>query len=410
MTNTIVSDNLEKMLQDMMKFSADTTGVTRLPFTKEAEQAALYLQFRMREIGLESYIDVSGAVHGIHRGKTKKRIIIGSHYDSVKCGGPFDGIAGIVCGIETARLLADQELDYTLEIIALNDEEGIRFDGSYFSSKAFLGGWTVSDLKTIRDKNGISIYDAMNSMSLDPEHIADTAWNLDEIRCFLEVHIEQGPILDQKKCDLGIVDRIVGLRRYEITLCGQANHAGTTPMLMRHDPLAAAAKIISAVEEAALQHSDAVATVGFCKIVPNTINTIASQATLTIDIRSRNMIDITEISSKIASEVKQEALLRGVTYNLKETFCSEPAEMNPQLQKYLQSAISKSNYTYMTMSSGAGHDAQPISHKVPTAMLFIPSKDGKSHCPEEYTAVESLVKAVHVLQKTILIINKEVRC
>jgi allantoate deiminase len=406
--DTTISQNIDIMLHELQKFSSSTNGVTRLPFTQEAMKAADYLRQHMQDLGMDAYIDVTGAVHGIRHGKNPKRIIIGSHYDTVKNGGAYDGIAGVICAIETARLLADMPLEYTLEIIALNDEEGIRFDSSYFSSLAFLGGWTVDELKSICDKEGISIYDAMVAAKLIPEQIMDAAWDLDTVRCFMEVHIEQGPVLDKKGYDLGIVQGIVGLLRYEVTLCGQANHAGTTPMTMRHDPLIAAAEVITAVERSALRHPGTVATVGFCKVTPNAINTIAAQVTFSIDIRSRHMTDFAEITKEITAALDQAATSRDITYEMRKTSFNEPAEMDRQLQEYLRQSIEKQNYPYLAMTSGAGHDSQPISRKVPTAMLFVPSKDGMSHCPEEYTSTAHLFQAVHVLRDTILEINKEI--
>ena len=406
--DTSIGKRIDKQLQELQEFSAGGPGVTRLPFTAAARDATDYLRQHMEEMGLKTYRDTSGAVHGLRPGKIPQRIVVGSHYDSVKGGGPYDGIAGVVCAMEAARLLDGQDLQHTLEVVALNDEEGIRFDGAYFSSKALLGHLTVDELKTNRDKDGMSIYEAMQAIGWDPERIGETHWDLNQIRCFLEMHIEQGPVLEQQHCDLAIVDGIVGLLRYEITLHGQANHAGTTPMAMRHDPLAAAAAIITAVETAACQQPGAVATVGFCTVAPNALNTIASQVTFSVDIRSRHQADITAISDKIKAELTRATAQRGVTYDLKTTFAMDPVDMDETLQAYLRQAAEKNGCTHMDLSSGAAHDSQLMALEIPTAMLFVPSHNGMSHCPQEYTPTEYFVKAVHVLADTIRAIDEEI--
>ena len=188
------TDRIKETLETLKIFSATTNGVTRLPFTKEAKLAVNFLKQKMEEAGLKVFIDASGSIHGIRPGISSRKIIIGSHYDSVKSGGAYDGIAGVVCGIEIARLLKYETLFYTLEIIGFNDEEGVRFGTGFFSSKAFLGEWNIENLKHQYDEHGVSVYDAMKSWNLIPEQLTNSVWDLSQIRCFMEIHIEQGPV------------------------------------------------------------------------------------------------------------------------------------------------------------------------------------------------------------------------
>lgn len=402
-----ITNDLILMLQTLRTFSVDDNGVTRLPFTKEADDAVSYLEQKMQEVGLETYVDVSGAVHGIKRGILDKRIVIGSHYDSVKHGGAFDGIAGVVCGIEIAKLLKDKDLFYTLEIIGFNDEEGVRFDTGFFSSKAFLGEWDIEELKTYYDDEGINTYEAMEQKGLVPEKLKDIVWDLDKIRCFLEIHIEQGPILESEKKDLGIVNGIVGMKRFLLIIDGRADHAGTTPMNMRYDALVAASEIIQKVEAVGNSYENAVATVGFCKIEPNTVNTVPEKVEISLDMRTLNLDDLNSMEKEILQNIKEVTDKRNLTYFIEPTLDAKPAHMDEKIQEYLEQEIDKLGYSFIKMSSGAGHDSLPISRKVPTAMLFVPSKNGRSHCKEEWTEPQDLTKAVKVLLNTIDVIDKE---
>jgi len=402
-----VAKRIGMQLMDLKQFSADTTGVTRLPFTKEAAAAIGYLTACMQAAGLVVSVDMTGAVHGILPGRSTRRIVLGSHYDSVVCGGAFDGVAGVICGIEIARTLRPRELYYTLEVIALNDEEGIRFGEGFLSSKALLGEWTVAQLKGAKDKDGLSIYDAMTLAGFAPETLLTTAWRLPDIRCFLEIHIEQGAVLEQQHCELGIVNAIVGMRRYQVCFQGQADHAGTTPMRLRHDAMAAGAELVLAAEAAAWRRSGAVATVGSCVVAPNTVNTVPATVVLSLDVRSRQLTDILAIEQELRTAMQTAASKRGVACTLQRTLAVDPVSMDAGLQGFLSAGAAAGGYQFMALSSGAGHDALPMARKIPTAMVFVPSRGGRSHCPEEYSAPEDLAKAVDVVLYTIKQMNGE---
>lgn len=390
-------------LQNLRQFTSTSVGVSRLPFTPEAKAAAQYLAAAMEDIGLGVRCDAAGSVIGRLEGQTEETIAIGSHYDSVQHGGAFDGIAGVVCGMEIARLFVERKikLPYSLEIVATNDEEGVRFGGGFFSSKAFLGLWAVKNFQDIKDGEGISIYQAMQSYGLVPEEIGRAKWDISKIKCFLEIHCEQGPVLEAAAREIGIVQGIVGMRRFSITIRGRADHAGTTPMTMRKDAFALAAKVIAQVETIAGKYANAVATVGACQVSPNAVNTIAETVVFSLDIRSVREEDIQAMEKEfmhfLAAVVKE----KEAGYQVEKTLEVRPVIMNEALQQLLEKSCRNLGRTFQYINSGAGHDALQLGSVLPTAMVFVPSRDGRSHCPEEFTDSRDLAKAVLIVFDTI---------
>lgn len=407
MTEKAEAGRIEAHLRQLARFSDGQMGVTRLPFSPAAGKAAAYLAEKMKAAGLVVHVDATGAVHGLRPGKNPRRIILGSHYDSVPQGGAFDGIAGVVCGLEIARLLQDKELNYGLEIIAFNDEEGVRFGAGFLSSKALLGDLNVEDLQNCRDKEGISVYEAAKAAGLTPDNLPAERWELAKIRAFMEIHIEQGGVLEHQQLPLGIVTGIVGMRRYTIEITGRADHAGTTPMDMRHDALWPAATVIHEARRAALSCPGAVATVGSLQVSPNAVNTVANKVKLSLDLRSMEVREVMQMEQQIFQALAEAAEEAVVTYVIKPSLASQSGFMDKELISYLQVSAAEKEIKTMNMHSGAGHDALPISAKVPTAMLFVPSRGGRSHCPEEWTDGEHLASAVDVMLDTIMKINQE---
>lgn len=401
-TLPLLAERIEAHLRELSRFSASEHGVTRLPFTSESKSAVHYLTDAMEAAGLNVCVDDTGAVHGLRSGSLAQRIVIGSHYDSVREGGAFDGIAGVVCGIELARLLRDVPLRYGLEVVGFNDEEGVRFGDGFLSSKALLGELSLTDMKTRRDADGISIYEAAQAAGYEPEMVEEEAWPADDLRAFFEIHIEQGRVLEEEGCRLGIVTGIVGMRRYEICLTGQPDHAGTTPMDMRHDALQVAARVVLDAAAAAKSRPGAVATVGSLVVVPNTVNTVASRVILSLDLRSMKSAELMAMTEEIFHSLRRHARCAGVTADITEKLRSEPGYMDEDLCALLAKGAAMQGIEPHAMTSGAGHDALPISFHVPTAMLFVPSRGGRSHCPEEWSSCEDLARAVQVVKSAFL--------
>ncbi len=394
-----ISENLEAL----KAFTASPgNGCTRMPFSKETRDAAEYLKKVMAEAGLEVTEDVVGNIFGVLPGKdrTKPCIMIGSHYDSVYNGGDYDGIAGVVCGIELARILKDDGANLTADFVvaAFMDEEGCRFGTGYFGSKSMLGDMTLEECQHFTDRDGISVYDAMKSYGLVPENLKEAAWDLDRIGKYIEVHIEQGPVLDAKKIELGLVNCIVGIQRYMVTVNGRADHAGTTPMDMRMDAVDMATKVISKIADMArAEGNGTVATVGYVKAVPGGMNVVAQSMDFSVDIRSVNNDVINRIADNMRACLDEETKKGNGSYSIDTKLVITPVDMSAGMLDIMEDSCKKHEYSYLRMPSGAGHDALAIGQVKDTVMLFVPSKDGRSHCPEEYTPYESFGKACEVL-------------
>lgn len=403
-----ILENIIKNLTNLKEFtSTPGSGVTRLPFTNEAKKACDYLKKEMESIGLETRIDSTGAIIGKLKGEKDESILIGSHYDSVENGGAFDGIAGIVCGIEVVKIFLKQNIKpkYTLEVIGTNDEEGARFKSGFFSSKAMLGELDKNEIDKLHDKNGVTIYEAMKDYGLNPENISDAKRDIENIKAFIEIHIEQGRVLESHEKHIGIVDTIVGMKRGIITVTGREDHAGTTPMNIRFDAVEMASKIISNISDIARKYENSVATVGAINVIPNTINTIAKIVKFSLDIRStnKNIVDcifeeIIDISEGVVNKYKG-------SFSYENTLYVEPVDMNRDIRKYIEDSCNTRKISYEHINSGAGHDSLQIGKKIDTAMIFVPSKDGRSHCSEEFTDYNYLKEATLIAFDAINKIN-----
>ena len=393
----LIEDNIIKALDALQEFTATPgCGVTWFPYTTEAREACAYLKERMEAVGLAVRMDNSGAVIGRLEGKSPATIMIGSHFDSVKHGGAYDGIAGVVCAIEVARLLKESgtELGYSLEVIATNDEEGARFNVGLFTGKVLLGQLSSEDLKAQVDADGVSVYQAMAAYGLKPEEIAEH--KRDDIKAFIEIHIEQGPVLEAEHKEIGIVDVIVGIKRARIRINGRADHAGTMPMHMRKDALEQATKVISKIGDRARLFRNCVATVGYLQVEPNVMNIIPQSVTFVVDIRGVDEETIMTQYYSLLADLDKMSLESGLTYDVENLLYAEPVRMDEEIKGHFETSCIERQYDYMHLPSGAGHDAQIFGAQLPAAMLFVPSAGGRSHCPEEKSEAKDLAKAVLV--------------
>ena len=386
-------------LEHLKLFTATPgNGCTRLPFTKETRDAVNYLTEVMTEAGLKVHEDAAGNVIGVMEGAdpTLPCIMMGSHFDSVINGGDFDGIAGVVCGIEVARILREKNVQpkRNFVVVGFMDEEGMRFGTGYFGSGAMMGHRDVEYCKHYKDTNGISIYDAMVEYGLVPEKIEEAKWPEGSIAKFLELHIEQGPVLDTLGIELGLVEGIVGIQRYSVTVHGRADHAGTTPMDMRIDAVEAATKVISKLPDWAREKADGtVATTGLIKTIPGGMNIVAQECEFTVDIRSMNNNNLIDITNRLKAALDRETALIGGSYDIDTKLIIEPCYMDKAMVDVLEESCKARGYSYKKLPSGAGHDALEIGQILPTVMIFTPSKDGRSHCPVEFTKYSEFAKA-----------------
>lgn len=398
-----ITGRIARDLEHLKQFTATPgNGCTRLPFSKEARAAVEYLKELMNEIGLEVSEDAAGNVFGVLKGQDADApcVMMGSHYDSVVNGGDYDGIAGVICAIEVARQLKEQGTTPKRSFVAVgfNDEEGMRFGTGYFGSGAMLGNRDEAYTKKFSDKDGVSIYEAMKGYGLDPAKVEEAKWDKERIGYFLEAHIEQGPVLDAENIELGLVDCIVGIQRYMVTVNGRADHAGTTPMDMRMDAVDAATKVISKIADWAREKADGtVATVGYINTIPGGMNIVAEKVEFTVDIRSRNNDNINDIAARINKALEREVKEYGGSYNIENKLTITPVELSQEMLDIMEADCKERGYSYKRILSGAGHDALEIGQVIPTVMIFTPSKDGRSHCPVEFTKYSDFAKATVIM-------------
>lgn len=394
-----ITGRIATNLEGLKAFTATPgNGCTRLPFTKEARDAVEYLKKAMTSIGLEVFEDAAGNVFGLLKGEDPSApcVMMGSHYDSVVNGGDFDGIAGVVCAIEVARQLKERGITPKRNFVAVGfcDEEGMRFGTGYFGSGAILGNRDVEYCKRFKDKDGISIYEAMKEYGLDPEKVTEARWAEGSIGSFLELHIEQGPVLDAENIEIGLVDCIVGIQRYMVTVHGRADHAGTTPMDMRMDAVDAATKVISKIADWAREKADGtVATTGYINTIPGGMNIVAEKVEFTVDIRSSNNDNINDITRRIRAALDAETKAMGGSYEMDNKLTITPVQLSEEMLAIMEKDCHEKGYSCKRLASGAGHDALEIGQVIPTVMLFVPSKDGRSHCPVEFTKYSDFAKA-----------------
>lgn len=390
---------IEQHIQALSQFTATPgEGTTRLTYSKEDLQARQYLKGKMKEYGLQVREDGLGNIFGKLEGTLKDApsVLIGSHFDSVPHGGDYDGPAGVVTGLEVAALFAENRLTpkYPLEIIALVEEEGTRFAGGLMGSRGITGLLSEEDFKNLKDKDGIFIEEAMRKIGLDPS--LPKKRDPKTLKAFLELHIEQGPILEEKKIAIGVVETIVGLTQLEITIEGQAGHAGTTPMERRADALVAAAKMIAQLPSLALEEGEGtVITTGRINVFPNGANVITKRTEFSVDIRSSKEEHVQNAVRK-TKELVESYHHSGIQTSVKQVLYMQPKAMNQEIIALLNQKSTELGIPFCPINSGAGHDAMVLSDFTDVGMLFIPSKNGLSHCPEEWSDSRHIANAVQI--------------
>lgn len=404
-----LAGELHALLEELAEFNATPgEGITRLAFSRECREAAWWLRRLMESKKLDTRIDPTGAVIGRLEGDSPRTVVIASHYDTVQNGGKFDGAAGIICGILILSQLKKQgiRLPYSLEVIATHDEEGARFEAAYFSTKGMFGLLKMPE-EELYDKNGISLSQAMKDNGVVVEKLPRAARRPGEIAAFFEIHIEQGIQLESAGIHIGLVDRIVGLRRSMITITGRPDHAGATPMPLRLDAMDNAARVIAEIGNMSRRRPGTVATVGQVLVEPNVVNIIARQVKFSLDIRTGCQQELDEMHDEVLKILREQMDSR-LTWTVDDTLnTTPPGIMSPQLVGLLEEECRRERIDAMHLNSGAGHDSLVAAGQVPTAMLFVPSKDGRSHCPEEETDCRDLALACNVLANVLLRLPEE---
>ncbi len=387
----MIGKKIYDTLEELSQFSKEGPGVTRLFLSKEHKEAGNYLENLMKEAGLITKWDNIGNVIGEYFSPNKdaKTLVIASHFDTVICGGKYDGALGIILPLLTFKeyLKNNKKLDFNFKLVAVGDEEGIRYSTLFAGSSVLAGSFTPETLD-IKDIDGITLKDALIDFGLDPNKIPED--KIENIDTYLEIHIEQGPVLESMNLPLGIVSAIQGTERYEIEFNGMAGHAGTIPMNFRRDAGVGAGESIYRISEFAKNVEGLVATVGRVEFFPGAINVIPGKAKFLLDIRSlydnlvkKSILDIEEILKEIATK-------NNLTYSLTNLSKAKADLCNEETMLLLEEAFKLNNQPLFRIPSGAGHDAQTMCKVAKMGMIFVRCKEGISHNPLESVTVEDL--------------------
>ncbi|WP_422485616.1 M20 family metallo-hydrolase [Gudongella sp. DL1XJH-153] len=401
-------ERIKKDIEELAKFnSSNEGGLTRFSLTEEDKLARDYLKAQLSKLNVKVYEDNAGTLFARREGTDPDApvIMIGSHFDSVKNGGNFDGPAGVVMALEIFRALEENNIEtkYPIEFVAMIEEEGGRFGSGVFGSRAMAGLVDYDQLERNKDKDGISMAQAFRDFGFEPEKISETKRNREDVKAFIELHIEQGPILENEGKDVGIVDFIVGINEFKVEVNGRPDHAGTTPMDMRADPLSVASKVVANVDSyPGPEKNGTVATVGVLEVKPGAANIVPAQVVFTVDIRSKDESSIKNVKKKILDELYRHTKDTDVTYTVTEMLDVKPVKMNEEMVSLFKESGEEKGISYRNMISGAGHDAMVMAAVTEVGLIFVPSKDGRSHCKEEWTDYDKLQKGIELIYDTIL--------
>ncbi len=394
------SRRLQELIEQFSQFGAtENGGVTRLSLSDEDVLARNYFCECCEALGMDIHVDDMGNIYATLAGKKDMPpIVMGSHLDSVEKGGRFDGVLGVLTAIEAIRTIKENEIevDIPLMIVNFTNEEGARFDPAMMSSGVITSKFAKEKMLQSTDKNGVRFHEALHASGYEGEQ----ANRLKEALAYIELHIEQGPVLEAKQREIGVVEGVLGMVCYEITITGQSNHAGTTPMSMRKDPMIVASTIIKELhEQLGKIDEQLVFTFGRLNVSPNIHTVIPNKVTFTIDSRHQDP-KVMEQVEDIFNALPETA--GGCNIHPVKLWGRETVYFDTAICNEVERACQSFGYTAHRMFSGAGHDAQYMAGMVPSAMIFVPSIQGKSHCEEEKTTFEDCAKGADILLETVL--------
>jgi hydantoinase/carbamoylase family amidase len=388
-----VARNLEAGIETLARFSLPGPGITRLSFTPEYLAALRWLEGEFEALGFRVDYDPVGNFLARNVAPGERCVALGSHVDSVPHGGRFDGTAGVLCALEVARAAPDTPL----KVFSFVEEEGVRF-GGLLGSRAVAGLVSAEELEEHRDDEGVSFYDAARGAGFDPDRVAECQESLRGVERYLEVHIEQGRVLEEAGEEIGVVEAISGAVHAVLEIEGRADHAGATPMGLRSDAGLTAAEVVVELDHAAREAGgDTVGTAGRIGFRPGAINVIPGHAEVSLDVRAPDEAKRDAVLERVLDFGRERAASRGQSVRYREHLHSSPTPMDGGVVEGLVGACERVGASYRRMTSGAGHDAMMVARRVPAGMLFVPSRDGVSHAPEEFTEYRHLATAVAVL-------------
>ncbi len=400
--DTGIRIDIERLRQDILELgeigATEEGGVSRPSFSKADLEAREWLKDRFRSAGLELRVDGAGNIFGRMPGEGRT-VMAGSHIDSVINGGKFDGPAGVLSALECLRRIREERIPVSkpLEVAAFTDEEG-NLVGDFLGSRAFTGTLVREALEKNLTQFGVPLKDILKNTEYSLDSILQAAADRPELEAFLELHIEQGPVLETEERSIGIVDAIAGKNYWMCCLTGKAGHAGTTPFELRQDAFLGLADFaLKSTQYVATQHYGSMLTFGRVQLYPGTFSIVPGCAEFTMDFRSTSEETLQELKKTLTSKALDTAMTRGLTFNAKTMDETEPVRTPERLLKLLKDTSEQLGYPYLTLPSGAGHDAQILSSVTDSAMIFIPCENGVSHSPQENILWEDLEKGTDLL-------------
>ena len=389
---------LEQTMTEMGRIGETPRGgLTRVALTDEDKRGRDQMVRWMREAGLAVTVDQMGNIFGERAGTEKlPPVMMGSHIDSVPTGGKYDGQLGVMCGLEVLRRLNDTKTRtrHPVALVIFTNEEGVRFQPAMISSGVMAGKIALEDAYNTRDKDGIRLVDELERIGyLGPEPCVPRPF-----KAYLELHIEQGPFLEEDGRAVGVVEGIVAIAWSRLAIDGVQDHAGPTPMRIRHDALVAAAEVVAGVRRIAREiGGDVVTTVGNLTVLPNIPNAIPGRVTMSIDVRDPNDATIDRARPMLDRVVKEACDREGVTYRLEHSWRVPYTPFDPHVVAAIERAAKSTGAPWRRILSGAGHDATYMGAIGPTGMIFVPSHDGRSHCEEEFTPMDDIEHGANTL-------------
>ena len=405
---TINPDRLLSRLDELSRFTRTPgEGVTRFSYSKEDKEAREYLYSLFNDAGFKFSTDGAGNIRARLEGSDpgEPAVLSGSHIDTVLRGGKYDGAVGTLGALEALETIAESGLLHrcSLEVVVFSEEDGSNFGSTLAGSKAFVGKYGVREMKSLKNSQGESMYDLAKAAGYNPDLMPSQRLRPETVKAMIELHIEQSVFLESKGVSIGVVERIAGIKSIELRLAGVPNHAGATPMNLRQDPMAGSAHLITLIETLAKGSGtgSTVATVGKIICKPNVPNIIPGEVSFSVDIRDGVQSGIDSVLNGIGAVGPAIATSRGLALETIPVSESEPVVLSGEIVSLIEKCADKLGMPYQRMNSGAVHDSCMLAPLVPTGMIFVPSKGGRSHTPEEYTAPEDIVKGASLLAEVM---------
>jgi allantoate deiminase len=387
-------------------------GWSRLAFSQEERQAHAIFERWAADLGLSIRTDAIGNTFAELAGDddSKPALMSGSHLDTVPQGGGFDGSAGVAAALEVARLLSEAGgLKRPYRATVFSAEEGARFGAPCIGSRIATGDFTAATLQELSDREGHSAAECAGGLGLRPLDVAEAVWPRGSVEAFLELHIEQGRVLESRGVSLGVVDAIAGSTRVELSLCGRTDHSGATPMPLRSDALVGASEFVVEVERRAAAHPTTVATVGRIEVDPGSFTTVPGLARLALDVRDIDSERQRELLEDLLDQAIRIPARRNLELSAVLVSDQSPVVLHKPVRERLAKAALERGIPFRVLPSGATHDAAHVARVAPTGLLFVPSRDGLSHAPEEWSRVEDIACGAEVMAAALLALDEEGR-